>query len=147
MTPFEPLLANSLVVFGTTAAIVLLVLRLRARPAVTTDGDAAVPETAPGAVESWPADGFLLTAAVEQGSCPPISVDDREELLRRISVGHLQAAHPVFRPGVTLADSTSRPSPSRRPATVSRRGRRMRTGHVPLHLVRRDVSASQPPLQ
>lgn len=145
------LLANGLVVFGAVVTLLVLAIHLyagredemRARELATiawsTPRPLPFPVARPACNEESahdvvPGERLLLASAVERVPA------DREDILRRISVGHLQAAHPVFQRTEVLAETGTHPVLARRSPGVSRHGRRTRTGQAPLALVRRESS-------
>ena len=160
MHPFTYIFHDGFVVFGTALAVVLTVARFRllyggrrlrpvepremepvavtgsVAPMVSTPVALPMPALVHAAVHVAPLRS-LLDAAVAEAFVEPGPVDDREDLLRRLSVNHLQAAHPMFRPG-DLPVRRQTPSPAARPGRVVRHGRPglLRGEHAPLRLVR-----------
>jgi len=172
MAFLEQLLANGLVVFGTTVALVLLFLRGRARRSTTSPESPELPRAfvrpalrftaampqAPVGVEPDMAESLLAAArattlAPVTGREPirPFTVGDRAAFLHQISVSHVQAAHPVFRPRPAIAAVRSHaPSAAHRPASVVRQEwcpGTTRPQRAPLHLVHRAASIQAAPLQ
>jgi len=162
------LLGNGLVVFGTTSAIVLLLARVRERQDATSlappSQEAGPPALrlvtampgAPRRIEPAMAESLLAaagTSMLASASAPdllgPCAASDRAALLHRISVSHVQTAHPVFRPQEVSATRSDTPSPARRPASAVRPRRRVgstRPQHARLHLVRRADPVGAEPL-
>lgn len=157
----EQLLANSLIAFGTTIGMVLLIVRRRDRATRPSSSRVELPPAlmapkvrvsprvaqAPVRVERDRARDLLATAGAEalQVARP---VGDQAALLKRISVDHLQANHPMFRP--TTAPTGHGGQAARRPATIvhgQRRPGMTRPQRAPLHLVRRGTSTPPAPQQ
>ena len=159
---------NGLVVFGTTFAIVLLLARVRERRDATSlappsqePGPPAlrlVPAMPPAPLRIEPdmAESLLAAAGASMAasaSAPdlfrPCAAGDRAALLHRISVSHVQAAHPAFRPREVSATRSDAPSTARRSASAVRPRRRAgttRPQHARLHLVRRPDGVGAEPL-
>ena len=164
------LLGNGIVVFGTTVAIALVLEHLRERHSTTSSTQSAralapatpalrpVPSAAPAPVGLEPdlAETLLAAAAATAlaiasapGGLRPFTIGDRAVLLRQISISHMQAVHPVFRPGEVAAGARPHaPSATRRLGSAAQRRRAGTTRplRAPLHLVRPPAPVPAAPL-